>query len=380
MSAASATSWAPIAAPAGTPSERARVRCAVKGLGSNVQPPSSQRRVDGRGQLAQGRLAVAQAEPQRPRTAVTREHAGTTDRGIECMRGGACSADGIDRRRDPLVEGRTDEPKRQVKPIEPDPAHVPAATRHTGSADAIDEGRDGGIRVGRQGHRDEDATPRQVRPGPARATSGLGHAMVRPVSRSQASRSDPQDFLRSVVVAPADHLDGLVLERLVGLEEVLDLDQPVGTDLVETLDVLLVGVADGDAQDLEVEALLVAHLQAADGPRPDVAAGEGRLVDDQQRVGVIAVTRARALDEAVVEVVEDSAREDAVEPEDVRLLVVLVLVARPARDLDHDLDDLRERPRRLHPVSLVRAFAMWHRLALARANSGGANRYTAALR
>ena len=60
----------------------------------------------------------------------------------------------------------------------------------------------------------------------------------------------------------------------------LDLDQAVRPDLVEPLDVLLVGVTDGDAQDLEVEALLVAHLEPADRPRPDVAAGEGRLVDD----------------------------------------------------------------------------------------------------
>ena len=48
----------------------------------------------------------------------------------------------------------------------------------------------------------------------------------------------------------------------------LDLDQAVRPDLVEPLDVLLVGVAEGDAQDLEVEALLVAHLEAADRVAP----------------------------------------------------------------------------------------------------------------
>ena len=87
----------------------------------------------------------------------------------------------------------------------------------------------------------------------------------------------------------------------------LDLDEPMRPDLVEPLDVLLMGVADGDAQDLEVEALLVAHLEPADRARPDVAAGEGRLVDDQQGVGVIAVAGARPLDEPVVEVVVDRA-------------------------------------------------------------------------
>ena len=88
-----------------------------------------------------------------------------------------------------------------------------------------------------------------------------------------------------------------------------------GPDLLEPLDVRLVRVPQRDAQDLEVEALLVAHLQAADRARPDMAAGERGLVDDQQRVGVVPVAGPRALDEAVVEVVEDRRRQDAIEPE-----------------------------------------------------------------
>ena len=232
-----------------------------------------------------------------------------------------------------------------MEPIEPDPADVAAAARDAGTADAIDERRDGVMRVGRQRHGDEDPTPREVR---ARASAADGPARSREAcGRSRAPRprgpSRRTSSARSWSRQPSD-LDGLVLERLVGLEEVLDLDQAVRPDLVEALDVLLVGVAEGDAQDLEVEALLVAHLEAADRPRPDVAAGEGRLVDDQQGVGVVAVAGAGALDEAVVEVVEDGARQHPIEPEDVRLLVVLVLVARPARDLDDDLDDLRKRP------------------------------------
>ena len=91
---------------------------------------------------------------------------------------------------------------------------------------------------------------------------------VGPVSRSQTSRSVAQDLERPLALAPADDVDVLVLERLVCLEEVLDLDQAVRPDLLEPFDVLLVGVADGDAQHLEVEALLVAHLQAADRAAP----------------------------------------------------------------------------------------------------------------
>src|SRR5204863_9147207 len=61
-------------------------------------------------------------------------------------------------------------------------------------------------------------------------------------------------------VPPADDFDGLVLEQLVRLEEVLDLDEAVRAHLVHLGDVRLVRVADADAQDLVVVALLVAHL------------------------------------------------------------------------------------------------------------------------
>jgi hypothetical protein len=147
----------------------------------------------------------------------------------------------------------------------------------------------------------------------------------------------------SASIPPADDLDHLVLEDLVRLEEVLDLDEAVRSHLVELLDMQLVRVALGDAQDLEVLTLVVAHLEDADRAGPDVAAGERRLVDHEERVGVVAVVRAGALDEAVVEVVEDRAREDPIQPEDARVLVPLVLVPAPARDLDDDLDALGER-------------------------------------
>ena len=89
-------------------------------------------------------------------------------------------------------------------------------------------------------------------------------------------------------------------------------------------------VGDRHAQDLEVDALLVAHLEHADRASPDVAAREGPLIDEQHGVGRVAVVGERALDEAVVEVVEHGRREDAVEAEDPGDLVVLVLVAAAA--------------------------------------------------
>ena len=74
----------------------------------------------------------------------------------------------------------------------------------------------------------------------------------------------------------------------------LDLDEPVRADLVQPLDVGLVRIGDRHAEDLEVEALVVAHLEAADRAGPDAAARERRLVDEEERVGVVAVAGPRS--------------------------------------------------------------------------------------
>src|SRR5829696_1870691 len=113
-----------------------------------------------------------------------------------------------------------------------------------------------------------------------------------------------QDLERAVPVPPAEDVDVLLLQQLVGREEVLDLHESMRTDLLEALDVLLVRVADRHAQRLEVEAFLVPHLEASDRPGPDVTARERGLVDDEEGVGVVPIVGPGALDEAVVEVVE----------------------------------------------------------------------------
>jgi hypothetical protein len=60
---------------------------------------------------------------------------------------------------------------------------------------------------------------------------------------------------------------------------VLDLDEPVRPDLVELLDMLLLGIGNRDTQDLEIVAFLVAHFEATDRSGGHVATGERRLVD-----------------------------------------------------------------------------------------------------
>ena len=85
-------------------------------------------------------------------------------------------------------------------------------------------------------------------------------------------------------------------------------------------------------------ALLVAHLEHADGLDRDQAARERRLVQADERVERIAVLPERAAQEAVVGRVRRGAHQQAVELDPAELLVVLVLVAAPLRDLD-DADE-----------------------------------------
>ena len=51
---------------------------------------------------------------------------------------------------------------------------------------------------------------------------------------------------------------------------------------------------------LLVGALLVGHVEDADGADADAAAGKGRVADEHERVERVAVLAERALDEAVV--------------------------------------------------------------------------------
>src|SRR6476661_322029 len=79
-------------------------------------------------------------------------------------------------------------------------------------------------------------------------------------------------------VGPADPrgaLDALAgLQRLVDLEEVLDLHAVELGKVVDVAQVLLAGIVAGHAQHLVITALLVLHPEHADRTRADEAAGE----------------------------------------------------------------------------------------------------------
>src|SRR5215469_5585514 len=68
------------------------------------------------------------------------------------------------------------------------------------------------------------------------------------------------------------------LERLVYVEEVMDLAAQVGRHVTEIAHLIPARVAEGHADDLGVRALLVFHPEDPDRPGVDQAAGEHRLL------------------------------------------------------------------------------------------------------
>ena len=93
-----------------------------------------------------------------------------------------------------------------------------------------------------------------------------------------------------------------------------------------------------DADQLGVLALLVLHVEHADGSGLDPHAGVDRVVEQDEGVEGIAVTAERVGDEPVVGRIRRRREQAPVEVDAAVLVVDLVLVAAAARDLDHDVD------------------------------------------
>src|SRR5439155_21051057 len=82
--------------------------------------------------------------------------------------------------------------------------------------------------------------------------------------------------------------------------------------------------------------LLVGHVEDADRANADATAGEGRIADEHERIERIAVLAERSLDVAVVRGIAHRGEEAPVEDDPTELLVELILVPRPGRNLDVD--------------------------------------------
>jgi hypothetical protein len=118
------------------------------------------------------------------------------------------------------------------------------------------------------------------------------------------------------------------------LEEVLDLLAGELGDVVDVLDVVPARVAGRHADDLRVAAAVVGHVENAHGAHLHADAGEERVVEEHEHVQRVAVVAEGVLEEAVVGRVLERGVEHAVEEHPAGLVVDLVLVAAPLRDLD----------------------------------------------
>ena len=126
----------------------------------------------------------------------------------------------------------------------------------------------------------------------------------------------------------------LALGLLVDRVEVRDLVAQRLREVVERLHVVPVRIAQRDAADLVVDALVVAHAEQGDHLHGDDAAGERRLADAHHRVERVAVLAARVGNESVVGGIDHRREEEPVELDGLQLLVPLVLVARALGNLD----------------------------------------------
>jgi len=134
------------------------------------------------------------------------------------------------------------------------------------------------------------------------------------------------DGPRLLTAPPSLNAALLALKHLVGLEEVLDLLEPVLRKIADVLYFVELVIIYGNGQNLLVDTLLVPHPQDTDWPDLNMAAREGRLFNDDQDVQWIPVSRLCARYESIVRGVVNRREEHSVKPNSPCLLVYFILV------------------------------------------------------
>src|SRR5512138_2599589 len=140
--------------------------------------------------------------------------------------------------------------------------------------------------------------------------------------------------IRCTVRLPAEDFRLLAFEILVDRKEVLDLTEEVRRSIAQPVIAVIQRVVYGYGQDLLVHALLIAHPEYADRPHDDETAGERRHRHHYENIEWVTIVSERAREEAVIARIVDRTVQQPVELEEAGVLVQLVLVAAPARDLD----------------------------------------------
>src|SRR5688572_27589014 len=156
------------------------------------------------------------------------------------------------------------------------------------------------------------------------------------------TRNGLTDHLRChLALLPSEDLDPPAFEILVDMEEVLHLLQIMLRKVGNVEVPMVVRVVARHREDLVVGLTTVEHFQDPERAAVDLAPWKRRLVDPHQHVERIPVFVKRAGNETVVARVVHGGIQHAVETDQPRPLVELVLVAAAARDLDDRRDLLR---------------------------------------
>ena len=129
-------------------------------------------------------------------------------------------------------------------------------------------------------------------------------------------------------LAAADLVDGcgLVFEVFVHRKEVPHLIKNMGGQLVDVGILVVVGIVEGDGDDLFVSAAVIDHGDDADGVGTHQCERLERLGAEQQHVERIVIVAVGTGNEAVVGRVVGGRVQDAVEDDVARLLVQLVFL------------------------------------------------------
>src|SRR3954454_9526435 len=141
-------------------------------------------------------------------------------------------------------------------------------------------------------------------------------------------------LLRVLALVPTVHGDLLLLEVLVDREEMGDLVTELLGQVLELLLVVPARVLQWHREHLVVDPLVLLHAEERDRLHVDHAARERGLGDADHHVEGVAVEGERLRDEPVIRGVHDGREQEAVEHETLALVVPLVLVPAPLRDLD----------------------------------------------
>ena len=147
--------------------------------------------------------------------------------------------------------------------------------------------------------------------------------------------------MRSIPVFPTERLGALAFEVLINREEVFNLKQKMTRHLLVAVNVTESRIACGVGQNLLVRHPLVQHFENANRTDGTNAAWKSSRIRQDQNVERVAILGKGLGDETVVSWIMNGRMEVSVQPEDMKLLVILIFAGALERNLDYGSDNFR---------------------------------------